>query len=462
MQRERVFTRYGPWAAVWIALGSLAFSSRATVRGPEEPEVTAAADAIVASIADERLRELLQEVLERNRELASLAASLRSAQARPAQARSLPDATASLTYYARTPETRVGPLHAMVMLAQQFPWFGKLPLRERAAQLEAVGLQARLEARRLEIVTRARTLYYEVAFLDEHARIIEADRRTLQHYEEIARARYAAGFGLQADIIKLQAEITRDDTRLLEVGRRRARLVAELNALRDRPGTEPLPRVALGEVQEVVVQEGTYARWRDIAFSRRPEEAALDADIAHADTLVGLARKDYRPDVAVGLVYGWVGRRDDAAGRLNPPEDNGQDDVGVTAGINLPLWRTRLAASVRERVERRQAAEEARRSLLATIDGTLQDLAARLPLTWSQLQLLQGVLRMQAEESLRSAEAAYAAGAINALDLLDAERVLFDVRIAAARARADYAVGLAELEAALATPLAALRAEEKP
>ena len=60
---------------------------------------------------------------------------------------------------------------------------------------------------------------------------------------------------------------------------------------------------------------------------------------------------------------------------------------------------------------------------------------------------------MQAEEALDSARAGYVAGTLNALDLLDAEHVLFDARSAVARAAADYAIYLARLEGVVAAPL---------
>jgi outer membrane protein TolC len=61
----------------------------------------------------------------------------------------------------------------------------------------------------------------------------------------------------------------------------------------------------------------------------------------------------------------------------------------------------------------------------------------------------------QAEEALDSALAGYSAGSHGALDLLDSERVLLQVRIAEARARTDLAIAVALLEGAVARPLEA-------
>jgi outer membrane protein TolC len=91
--------------------------------------------------------------------------------------------------------------------------------------------------------------------------------------------------------------------------------------------------------------------------------------------------------------------------------------------------------------------------VITQIEQTLNDLVQRLPLIWERVRLLEDQLSIQADQSLRSAEAGYAAGTSNALDLLDAERVLLDVRIASARARADYAIAVAQLEGAMGAPL---------
>ena len=83
------------------------------------------------------------------------------------------------------------------------------------------------------------------------------------------------------------------------------------------------------------------------------------------------------------------------------------------------------------------------------------DLTQRLPLAWRRLRLLEDLLVVQAEEALESAEAGYIAGSLNTLDLFDAEHVLFEAQTATDRARADYLIGLAELEGAVGRPLAA-------
>lgn len=411
------------------------------------------AEAVLASVEQPAVADLVREALERNPALAASRARARAAERRAPQVSALPDPVAGLTAFLLSPETRVGPQQVMVSLAQRFPWFGKLDLRERSALHAAAVARAESETRALELVTEVRSLTYELAFLDAWEEILQSDRATLERYEELSRTRYASGVGLGQEVIKIQAEITRDDSRLLTIADRRATVVARLNALRDRPAGTEVPAFELPELPTGELPEAALAALRRAAVESRPEIAARDAEIARAETDGELADLERRPDVTVGLSYTVVGDREDGPGRINPPEGNGDDILGLSASINLPVWKDRIDAGIEEALERRRAAEEARRGVVAEIERSLGELTERLELTWRQLRLLDDVLAIQAEESLSSAEAAYSAGNLDALNLLDAERVLLDVRTSRARTRADWAIALARLEGTVGRPV---------
>ena len=409
-----------------------------------------AADGIVASVTDVKLRLLLEEVLQRNPRLARLQAEAAAIEQRAPQVKALPNPTATLTWFVLPPQTRVGPQRAAVKLTQQLPWFGTLKIDEQAALWDAVASRAVLEAARIDVISEARADYHELQFLHVESQVVEEDRATLEHYAELALARYASGVGFNQTVIKVQAEITRTETRLLSLAARRATVVARLNAQRDRPQAAPIVVGESDRRQPVALDLGEL---RSRALDRRPEIAAANGMVEAAASRVEKSKKAYSPNVVVGLNYGYVSRRDDQAGRLVPPEDNGQDILGLTGGISVPLWRTSLEAGVEEGVQNRLAAEEGRREVTAVIDGELGDLVHRIPLLEEQVALYDGALIVQASQSLRSAESAYASGTANALDLLDAERVLLQVRIAAERVRSDLDVAYAKLEGVIAGPL---------
>jgi outer membrane protein TolC len=140
--------------------------------------------------------------------------------------------------------------------------------------------------------------------------------------------------------------------------------------------------------------------------------------------------------------------------------DNGRDIFGISGGITIPLWKTGSDAEVEALTADRLAGEASRRTTAAAIRREIEALSGTIPEITRRLALLEEVLPVQAEQALASVEAAYTAGRADALALLDAERTLLDVRLSAARGRADLAIALIELEGATAAPLAAARRSE--
>ncbi len=449
----------GAWmVAGWCLLGSL-LSPPGSARAEDPVSSVAAVDELRASLADETLRRLVGEVLERNPEIARARHRAAAAAARAPQVKALPDPEASLAIFAMPPETRVGPQRLSAAVSQRFPWFGKLALKERAALFAAAAAKADVEALRLRLLTEARRLFYELSFLGEHVAIAAQEREHLTRHEEIARARYSAGLGLLQEVIKIQADITRSESQLLEIEMRRRSVLASLNALRYRSadteledGTLPRPRPRIPALEEL-----RQHSWR------RPELAAARAWIARHQAHVELAGKGFRPDFRVGISYTMVDRRQDAVGRVDPPAGDGDDILELSAGANLPIWKRKLNAALEEALQEQSSAEERRRQVHAEIEGEIGDMAARLPLLYRQSQLFENVLLTQAEETAKSSEAGYITGKLNALDLLHAHHVLFEVQIALLRTQADYAIALARLEGAIGGPVAGLEsAKETP
>ena len=437
-------------------LGALLASAAAA--GTGTPVSLGPVEDVVAGLGDSGLGRLAAEVIGNSPELAALRAQAQAAAQRAPQVGSLPDPTASLTAYLLTPETRVGPQRAVVSLAQRLPWFGKLGLREQVALEASVAARSRVEAKALQLVTETRRLFIELAFLGAWEQAVHLDRDTLSHYETLARARYASGVGLDQAVVKIQAEITRDDSRLLDIAARRATLVAALNDLRAAPRDAALPDPDLPAVTKLGLDVDVLLSQ---ALQRRPELAGADAEIRGAALRIDLAKKEREPDVTLGLTYALVGRRDDPAGRASPPTDNGQDVLGISGAVTLPLWHARITAGIEEAAATRLAAESTRKAVENRIAAALSDLSQRIGLTGQQVHLFDRVLMVQAEQSLRSAESAYAAGTVNALDLLDAERLVLEVRTSSARARADHAIAIARLEGEIAAPLPVATAAEE-
>ncbi|MEE8583457.1 MAG: TolC family protein [Acidobacteriota bacterium] len=406
---------------------------------PDEPEFFS---------GDRQLEGFVRQALDRNPSLSQALAHYRSALQRVPQVTSLPDPMLSFTQFVRSVETRVGPQLNSYSLSQKFPWFGKLHVQGQAALKEAAALYQEYQARRREVIGQVKATFYDLAYVDRAAQITRQEQALLEQYEALAQARYASGQGLQQAVIKIQAEITKIMNRLLVLNRQRESLSARLNTLADRPpetSVPPIPWVALPQVS--LDLQGLYG----LGERHRQELKAAMARVEASEKKVELAGKSFWPDITLSAGFVNVGERGDPAGLLLPPPDNGKNAYSFSIGINLPIRRKKYRAEVAEATERLIARRKGYLDVRNEMEFSIRDQVIRLQTLRGQIDLFDRVLIPQAEEALRSTESAYQTGQAAALDLLDSERVLLEVRLIKARYRADFLQSLAALERAVGT-----------
>lgn len=404
---------------------------------------------------DARLREFIEEALDRNPGVRESFLRYQAGLQRIPQVRSLPDPMLGVTQFARTPETRVGPQTTVLSLSQKFPWFGKLSDQGKLAAKDAGVLSELHQAHRAEVIQQVKLAYYDLAYIDRAIVITNEDEQLLGHYETLAQARYSQGVGLQQAVIKLQAEITRDRNRLQVLKRQRVDSEAALNTVRDQPaGTPVAPIERLSPLDVEIDLDALYAIGRDA----RPEVKAAFLEIEKHEKRIHLAKRQYWPDLTLGASWTNLNGRHDRAGRLSPPEDNGKDIYSVVAGVNLPIFRRKYDAGVQEATETFGAAREAYRDVVNEVGLSVRSVGFRIQTIEEQLALFEKALLPQAEQALRSTETAYASGTTGVLDLLDGERTLLEVRLGLARLETDYLKALADMERAIGSAFP----EERP
>lgn len=374
---------------------------------------------------------------------------------RIAQVSALPDPMVNITQFIEEVQTRVGPQETALSLSQKFPWFGKLDAKAEMALRDALSSAERYQARIRETVASVKRAYYDLAYLDDSIRVTEQDKDLLDHFADVAAKQYETGRGIQQAVIKIQAEITRDTDRLLLLRQQRESMVARLNTLMNMPPQRPIPVLPALTAPPV---EFDLGRLYAIGHSNQQELLAAKYQIEKSDQQIRLARKEYFPDFTVGLNYLVIDDREDAAGRMNPPQGNGDDAYAVTFGFNIPLWEGKLMAGVREARELKHANERAYDWLENQMEFSVRDGVIKAQTAYEQLDLYKSVLIPQAEQALDSTQSAYSTGRLNALDLIDSERFLLNVRLAHAKLVSDYMIALADIEHAIGTAFPAAQA----
>jgi len=398
---------------------------------------------------DSELELLVEEALERNPTIRQSFSAYRASLQRLPQVSSLPDPVLGINQYLRRPETRVGPMTTVLNISQKFPWFGKLSDKEKIAAKEAAISREMHEALKAEISRQVKLAYYDLAYVDRAAEVTTADLSLLEHYESLAQARYAQGVGLQQGVVKLQAEITRDRNRLQELRTRRVDAEALLNALRDRPAATPIRVTRPFQRPKVTINPGELL---ERGRRNRPELIAAVLQIEREDRRIQLARKSYWPDITIGAGITNVNGRSDLPGQLNPPSQNGKNIYSISVGVNIPIHRRKYDAGVMEATEAKIGSLDGYRGRISQIEASIRTVGFRIQTLETQIVLFEQTLLPQAEQAMRSTEAAYSTGTLGVLELLDSERVLLEVRLGKVGLAHDYMKALAEMERAIGTP----------
>ncbi|MCD6271319.1 MAG: TolC family protein [Deltaproteobacteria bacterium] len=213
-----------------------------------------------------------------------------------------------------------------LFIAQKIPWFGKLSLKTQIAVLKAYRQEAILMAKQLELARQIATAYYELGFIAGSRKINERLAGMVNRILRMTEIGYAAGRGLQQDVILAQVEFSKILDEKIMLGKKYRTLEDKINELLNResftpvnpPGKMIYPDVRLN-VKNLQAQ----------ALKKNPWIRVRESDVKQADLKIELAMKDYWPDMDFKVAYG---QRDEDF------TDRDLDDfVSASVVINIPL-----------------------------------------------------------------------------------------------------------------------------
>lgn len=394
------------------------------------------------------LPELLRVVLLRNPRIQAARERAAAAAEAPAIERALPDPRFMLGWYETPVETRVGPQEWSLGVRQTIPFPTKLSARsdlsETLARRAVVAYERVVRDVCIEVV---RTVH-ELAYLDDAIGITAAIGDLLERYGVESEAPLNEVFRAETQRVQLE----NDRVLLAEL---RATEDEHLRALLDLPGVRPI------RIERPPVPPPVHADFDELvgiaqAHNQELREAGLDVEAATLAT--SLARRDRLPDLTLGYTRLLTGTLDPSLG--NPP-GNGRDAQIFHLDLTLPVWANKNRAKIR----RAEALERA-----ATRDraDTRLRVRHRLARTWYRVgnaerlvRLYADVLVPRATAAARTAEELHVAGKGTLAGTVETIAVLYNFRLAAARARADHGQAVADLEGLLGRPLALDAGDER-
>jgi len=351
------------------------------------------------------------------------------------QAKSLDDPT--LTYEAgRGGDPRVDPSMQKIGITQVFPWLGKIEARTDSASANAKAARQRFEAAKLKLYWQVKKEFYEFLYLKEAIDIAQQNLELIKHFEQVALTKYTTATGTHPDIIRAQIELAKLDEILVGLRELKKPQVARLNAILNRPAEAGLDWPHEPEVFKLRID---FAQLTKLLKEKNPLLAELGWTIELARSEVKLAKKNFYPDIGVGVA---------------PQKDvTGDDSITWMFSMNVPLWQNKYKAGVEEaqanvrKITHQKIDTE--NSLIAELAGVLYDIEE----SQRQIDLYGDILIPKADQLVNASETAYKAGTIDFLSLIDSQRMLLEYNLNYQRVITDNQQKLAELEMLTGTKL---------
>lgn len=327
-----------------------------------------------------------------------------------------------------------------ILAMQTIPFPGKLALGSRIAAQETAVAEAEADERWWQLRAELARAFYDLYQTDRALALAAENLALLRDLETVARSLYAAGTGRQADLLRASVEVARARAELARLEAARRSAAARLHALVGTPVVDDVAAPALPALPADLPPLDTLADW---AEQSRPLLAGLRLRVEQATTRRSLARRELWPDLTLGVQYGQ--------GRYH----GGTERMGsVMLGFSVPVFAGRRQLKAREEAA---AHEDAARAELdgerAVLAARLHELAATLDQLRQLIALYQGEVLPLAEANAASALAAYRAGTVDLLTVIEARTGYNTYRRELYALIAEYGATIAALESTIGREL---------
>jgi outer membrane protein, heavy metal efflux system len=380
------------------------------------------------------LADVYREVARANPRTIAARALSRAADARISAASRPPDPQIQLAWMNYTlpglaPMATTGMTQLQVM--QMLPLGGKLSLAGRIASSQADAARQRAADVLWEARSQAAMAFYDRYTIERSLKIDRETIRLLQDIEKVAAAMYEVGEGRQADVLRAQVEVAKmaqDTIRMQAMG---TSIVARLDALLG-SGTVLRGSPTLPTFPDSLPSPDAL----EALIGARPMIKAGLAEVTAAASAEALTRREIWADLQVGIQLGQRGG------------EMGVERMGsLMLGASLPVFaRSRQLQMRNEAAAMRQMAE-------ADLVGMRADTRARLIETHASLvrarqlaELYRSTILPQAEAMATSSLAAYRAGSVDFMTLVDARMAVNKYRKDLVALAAEEGKAWAELE----------------
>lgn len=342
------------------------------------------------------LHVLIDEALQRNPQIAASSSAERAAQKVPQEVSAFPDTQVSVQQFSvGSPRPFAGYSNSDFAyigfgVSQDIPFPGKRHLLANAAEQDAESMRAQTELVRTSIVGNLKTIYFQLAYIQETLGILQKDEQLLKQIQEATETHYRVGQGSQQDVLKTQLQRTKILQEFAHHHQQEGVLEAQIKELLGRPQdspdivTEPLVARTISYSASDLLQK---------AREQNPDIQSQNAIVQQRDTQVAIAHKNSRPDFNVQYNY------EHTASEF-------RDYYMATFSVRLPN-RGRQKAELTEAQEKEEQSKYELDSESQRVLAEVQQQYVKAKTAEEQLNIYKDGLIPQSDATFRSALSAY-------------------------------------------------------
>lgn len=363
----------------------------------------------------------LAEALQANPEVVAAYETYVATSTKGRQVRALEEPVLSYSEFLTSVQTRTGPQERTFAISQAFPWPGVLRLREDLADAKTRIAYGNYEVKRRMVIEKVGLAAIEYGYLREAVSQADESLRLLRQIKPVIDEKVRAGGGL-APSLRLDVEVAVAEQEVRSLREQRPGLDAQLKLLLGRdPGGEALPWPDLPSAIPVLMPiDHIKAQVR----AHHPRLRMAEAEIEGARRMESLTEKNNRPAFTLGANAIDIG-------------NDGETASSLMVGVKLPLRSGKYKAEREEAAAMTRAAGATFEAVEQSLIADAVRLSAMQEEAMSRLRNFDEHLIPTARQALELTKEDFRTDKSDLTDLIEAERVLLDLRLMRARSLAD-------------------------
>ncbi|MBT3937372.1 MAG: TolC family protein [Candidatus Marinimicrobia bacterium] len=374
--------------------------------------------------SNEILNQYILAGLENNPSIQQGFKQWKSAEAKIAFAKGLPNPSISFGYFLENVETAAGPQEYKIGIMQKIPWFGKRKVDANIQSAIAEIDFSQLEKKRLTVTHEIRNIWYDYYYLTRITDLTQQNFELIQNWDSVIRSKYVTSRTGHPDLIKTQIELIQLEDDLLSLENQKQPLLESFQSLLNRE-----------EFLEIIVPDSFSFKWFIMDKSKlietikhfNPDLRMAQAELEMSQAKLKRVKLNRLPDIGIGLEKIGTGEKDGSV-------FSGKDPVVAKISLDLPVWfrKNKSAKFAQESIE--QKINSVENKLLSKLEKILYELKE----SERKVKLYQNVLIPKGLESLGATEKAYRSDKIDFLSLVDAQQRLLTFQMKYEKALINY------------------------